>query len=104
MAGDSQHEAEDGPTPFYGRPLDSMSYPNDGLPPPTGADAWRDDALCAQTDPGLFFPEKGESTGPAKDVCSRCPVRDPCLEHAVLNDERFGIWGGLSEGQRRRLG
>ena len=64
---------------------------------------WRDDALCAQTDLDAFFPEKGESTRPAKRVCSRCPVRAECLEYALAHDERFGVWGGLSERERRGL-
>ncbi|GGH62856.1 hypothetical protein GCM10007359_13520 [Rothia aerolata] len=65
--------------------------------------AWQADALCAQTDPEAFFPEKGGSTRDAKRVCSECPVREACLEYAMDNDERFGIWGGLSERERRRL-
>lgn len=65
--------------------------------------AWQADALCAQTDPEAFFPEKGGSTRDAKRVCSECPVREACLEYAMENDERFGIWGGLSERERRRL-
>jgi WhiB family redox-sensing transcriptional regulator len=65
--------------------------------------AWQVDALCAQTDPEAFFPEKGGSTRDAKKVCSACTVRSECLEYALGNDERFGIWGGLSERERRRL-
>ncbi|MGY1690748.1 WhiB family transcriptional regulator [Geodermatophilus sp. SYSU D00697] len=61
------------------------------------------DALCAETDPEAFFPEKGGSTREAKRVCAGCPVRSQCLEFALANDERFGIWGGLSERERRRL-
>ncbi|WP_245161058.1 WhiB family transcriptional regulator [Blastococcus sp. CT_GayMR16] len=67
------------------------------------ADAWRQDALCAETDPEAFFPEKGGSTREAKRVCTGCAVRVECLESALTNDERFGIWGGLSERERRRL-
>jgi WhiB family redox-sensing transcriptional regulator len=67
------------------------------------ADEWRQDALCAETDPEAFFPEKGGSTREAKRVCSGCSVRAECLESALTNDERFGIWGGLSERERRRL-
>jgi WhiB family redox-sensing transcriptional regulator len=67
------------------------------------ADAWRLDALCAETDPEAFFPEKGGSTREAKRVCTGCHVRAQCLEFALANDERFGIWGGLSERERRRL-
>lgn len=61
-------------------------------------------ALCAQVDPELFFPEKGGSTREAKRICRRCPIRDACLEYALVNGERFGIWGGQSERERRRLG
>ena len=64
---------------------------------------WQEQALCAQTDPEAFFPEKGGSTREAKRICQACAVRDECLEDALLNDERFGIWGGLSERERRRL-
>ena len=64
---------------------------------------WQEEALCAQTDPEAFFPEKGGSTREAKRICSGCEVRAECLEYALANDERFGIWGGLSERERRRL-
>lgn len=64
---------------------------------------WTERALCAQTDPEAFFPEKGGSTREAKKVCLTCDVRVECLESALANDERFGIWGGLSERERRRL-
>jgi WhiB family redox-sensing transcriptional regulator len=67
------------------------------------AETWRQDALCAETDPEAFFPEKGGSTREAKRVCTGCTVRVECLESALTNDERFGIWGGLSERERRRL-
>jgi WhiB family transcriptional regulator, redox-sensing transcriptional regulator len=65
--------------------------------------AWQADALCAQTDPEAFFPEKGGSTRDAKKICGSCEVRGECLEYALQNDERFGIWGGLSERERRKL-
>jgi WhiB family transcriptional regulator, redox-sensing transcriptional regulator len=65
--------------------------------------SWQDRALCAQTDPEAFFPEKGGSTREAKRVCRSCDVRSECLEYALGHDERFGIWGGLSERERRRL-
>lgn len=64
---------------------------------------WQEQALCAQTDPEAFFPEKGGSTREAKRICRACGVRDECLEYALEHDERFGIWGGLSERERRRL-
>src|SRR4051812_1295281 len=65
--------------------------------------AWQTDALCAQTDPEAFFPEKGGSTRDAKKICTTCEVKAQCLDYALHNDERFGIWGGLSERERRRL-
>lgn len=68
-----------------------------------GALAWQQSALCAQTDPEAFFPEKGGSTREAKRVCHNCPVSAECLGYALENDERFGIWGGMSERERRRL-
>jgi WhiB family redox-sensing transcriptional regulator len=77
-----------------------------GVRPGAGDDnplAWQSDALCAQTDPEAFFPEKGGSTRDAKKICTGCEVRGECLEYALANDERFGIWGGLSERERRKL-
>ena len=79
----------------------------ESVPAPSSAtdaeETWRLDALCAETDPEAFFPEKGGSTREAKRVCAGCDVRAECLEFALSNDERFGIWGGLSERERRRL-
>lgn len=65
--------------------------------------SWQERALCAETDPEAFFPEKGGSTREAKKICTGCEVKLECLEYALGNDERFGIWGGLSERERRRL-
>lgn len=67
--------------------------------------AWRAYGACARPDidPELFFPERGQSTGEAKAICARCPVKDVCLEVALANGEKFGIWGGLSERERRRI-
>lgn len=66
-------------------------------------ESWLDRALCAQTDPEAFFPEKGGSTREARRVCQSCDVREDCLQTALKNDERFGIWGGLTERERRAL-
>jgi WhiB family redox-sensing transcriptional regulator len=75
-----------------------------GLPGPEAEElSWQEQALCAETDPEAFFPEKGGSTREAKKICTGCEVRAECLEYALTNDERFGIWGGLSERERRRL-
>jgi WhiB family transcriptional regulator, redox-sensing transcriptional regulator len=68
-----------------------------------GDESWRQEALCAETDPEAFFPEKGGSTREAKKICTGCEVKGECLEYALEHDERFGIWGGLSERERRRL-
>lgn len=64
---------------------------------------WAELALCSQTDPEQFFPEKGGSTRAAKTICDGCEVRAECLIWALDNDERFGTWGGLSERERRKL-
>jgi WhiB family redox-sensing transcriptional regulator len=64
---------------------------------------WQDQANCLGVDPDLFFPERGASTREAKEVCRGCVVRLDCLEYALVNGEKFGIWGGLSERERRRL-
>lgn len=80
----------------FGEPkVDIASLPK----PPS----WTENALCAQVDMDGFFPEKGVPTRPAKAVCARCPVRETCLKYALDNNERFGVWGGLSERERRRL-
>ncbi|MGQ0573505.1 MAG: WhiB family transcriptional regulator [Pseudonocardia sp.] len=84
--------------------LEAQAYPAEGLHDADGAEEeWQERALCAQTDPEAFFPEKGGSTREAKRICSGCDVRAECLEYALAHDERFGIWGGLSERERRRL-
>src|SRR5690625_1754410 len=70
---------------------------------PVDEEDWQERALFAQTDPEAFFPEKGGSAREAKRICQSCEVRQQCLEYALANDERFGIWGGLSERERRRL-
>lgn len=64
---------------------------------------WQDRGLCNQTDPEAFYPEQGGSTQAAKKICLGCEVRTECLEHALAHDERFGIWGGKSERERRQL-
>ena len=70
----------------------------------TGMESWRDQALCAQIDVGdVFYPEgQGENSREAKQICSMCEVRTPCLEYA-LEHEVYGIWGGASPNQRKLL-
>ena len=64
---------------------------------------WVLQALCAQVDNEIFFPDKGGSTLEGKRICEQCPVAAECLDYALENNERFGIWGGLSERERRKL-
>ena len=65
--------------------------------------SWQLKANCLGVDPDLFFPERGASTKEAKEVCRGCVVREQCLEYALANGEKFGIWGGMSERERRRI-
>jgi len=64
---------------------------------------WQDLANCLGVDADLFFPERGASTREAKEVCRNCFVQDDCLEYALQNGEKFGIWGQMSERERRRI-
>lgn len=66
---------------------------------------WRDRGRCRGVDPDVFYPEEddAESETAAKAVCEHCPVREPCLEHAITRREKIGIWGGLTAIERRRL-
>ncbi len=65
--------------------------------------SWQESSNCLGVDPDLFFPERGASTKEAKEVCRGCVVRNDCLEFALANGEKFGIWGGMSERERRRI-
>jgi WhiB family redox-sensing transcriptional regulator len=73
------------------------------VPGDEGERRWQERANCLGVDPDLFFPERGASTREAKAVCGSCEVRAECLEYALDHAEKFGIWGGLSERERRRL-
>lgn len=64
---------------------------------------WAAEGTCRQVDPEIFFPEKGQSARDAKRVCANCPVAAECLEYALVNGERSGIFGGYSERERRRM-
>lgn len=66
-------------------------------------DNWRAEALCAQTDPEAFFPDKGGSTGDAKRICLMCDVMQQCREVALADPTLRGVWGGLSEKERRKI-
>lgn len=65
--------------------------------------SWRDKAACRGADSDVFFPERGESADPARQVCARCPVRQPCLVYAIDKGIAHGVWGGLAERERRVL-
>lgn len=65
--------------------------------------AWQDYANCRGGDADLFFPERGASTRRAKAICGACEVQSECLEFALEQSEKFGIWGGMSERERRRV-
>lgn len=69
----------------------------------TSLPAWMAEGVCAQADPEAFFPERGHSATDAKKLCMSCPVRGRCLDYALSNHERFGVWGGLSEHERSQL-
>ncbi|MFJ4654218.1 WhiB family transcriptional regulator [Nocardia sp. NPDC088792] len=68
------------------------------------SELWHQYAVCAQTDPESFFPGKGSSPRAAKRMCLSCNVRDECLQYALANDQRFGVWGGMTARERRRYG
>lgn len=65
--------------------------------------SWQDEANCKGANADLFFPERGASTRSAKAICRECEVRADCLEFAIVTGEKFGIWGGMSERERRRV-
>lgn len=73
------------------------------IPGRVDAPDWHRSALCAQTDPDAFFPEKGQSARLAKRICASCEVREDCLRYALDHGETAGIWGGLNETERREL-
>ena len=64
---------------------------------------WQDFALCAETDPEIFFPPRGEPGLDAIKICNQCPVRNECLEAALHHWEQIGIRGGLTVNARKRI-
>jgi WhiB family redox-sensing transcriptional regulator len=64
--------------------------------------SWRDQALCAEVDPELFFPEQGASPRDAKRICRGCPVRGECLDYAAEHG-LLGVWGGTTAQERRQM-
>lgn len=81
----------------------ASGWPTVVLRPPEDVVPWQYLARCVETDPEVFFPEKGESAEPARRVCAACPVRVECLEFALTYDERYGVWGGLTQKELDRL-
>jgi WhiB family redox-sensing transcriptional regulator len=65
--------------------------------------SWRTKAACQGLDPAIFYPASEEDADEAKAICAACPVRQPCLEYALANRERDGVWGGATEKERRRI-
>ena len=72
------------------------------LPVPALA-GWRYRAACRGADLTVFFPGRGGSAEPARQICAGCPVRQPCLDYALSHAIVHGIWGGLTERDRRPL-
>lgn len=64
---------------------------------------WGQLGNCVGVNQDLFFPRRGDDPSPAKALCRACPVRTDCLSYALETNQKFGIWGGMTEGQRRRL-
>jgi WhiB family redox-sensing transcriptional regulator len=73
------------------------------VPDADGPPGWHAYANCLNVDPDTFFPERGASLAEAKEVCRNCVVSDACLDFAITNHERFGVWGGASPRERRRI-
>lgn len=90
-------------TPTTGPPADVDLLDSFAAATDNGEPAWQESALCAQTDPDLWFPEMGGSAHAAKRICSRCDVQAECLAYALAHDERFGIYGGTTPGERHDL-
>jgi WhiB family redox-sensing transcriptional regulator len=65
--------------------------------------AWRQRAACRGVDPDIFYPVSDEEAEAAKAICAQCLVREACLEYALANRERDGVWGGATERERRRI-
>ena len=69
-----------------------------------GTDTWREQGRCKGVDPETFYPEDDEDPGAAaKQICAICPVREVCLEHALMRREKIGVWGGYTAKERRRI-
>ncbi len=80
-----------------------LPRPRIPAPPARLQAAWREEAACRGAALALFFPGRGESAGPARQICASCPVRRPCLDYAISHGITSGIWGGLADRDRRPL-
>lgn len=76
--------------------LDRAHPPEVSYPP-----AWTERAACGYEDPEIFYPLRGQSPLPAKQICCGCPVRALCLDEALARNETDGVWGGLTPEERR---
>lgn len=65
--------------------------------------SWRDKGACRGIDPSVFYPGEDEDASEAKSICAQCGVLESCLEHALTAREKEGVWGGLTERERRRV-
>ena len=79
--------------------VDVRTLPDNPSPP----DVWQERAACFGIDPDVFFPISEEEAGPALTYCGSCRIREECLAWALKNGERYGVWGGMTEQQRRRI-
>ena len=79
--------------------IDLQQLPKQVNPP----DFWQEKAACYGLDPEVFFPTTEEEAGLALSYCGVCSVREVCLAWSIQNGERYGVWGGTTEQQRRRL-
>ncbi len=80
-----------------GKPVSHLRL---ATPTPDNIVDWQTRAVCPQTDPEAFYPEKGCSARDGKAVCQDCPIRIACLDHALKTSEPYGIWGGLTQRER----
>ncbi|MEE1927771.1 WhiB family transcriptional regulator [Streptomyces sp. TRM 70351] len=90
------------------QPLQAAVLPPQRTPDHGHAGPWHSEAVCRRDEAGLFFAPSKEPTAErlareqaAKAVCARCPVLVECREHALLQPEPYGVWGGLTAAERR---
>lgn len=86
-------------------PTRTVMWPRGSVPPVELDDGWMAEAACRGCDPELFFPARGDSTATVapRAVCAGCPVRGECLAYSLAIGAKHGIWGGLSEHERRKV-